>query len=134
MNLAVMKESTHRNLISPPTPVNKNMAQASPLKTFFKIVFYLIILLLHFLGGAAKLYLKTAKKPPWVDEMDQYLDAILLFLMGFDLFVFAIIPLTLQLRRELQDAYTIINDDDESVSAGEVDRYFSAISMLDPKV
>ena len=108
------------------------MAQASPLKTFFKIVFYLLIDLLHFLGGAAKLYLKTAEKTPWVDEMDQFLDAILLFIMGFDLFVFAIIPLTFRLHRELRDAYTVI--DDESESAGEVDRFISAVSMLDPNV
>ena len=70
------------------------MAQASPMKTFSKIVFYLLLDLLHFLGGAAKIYLKTTEKTPWVDDMDQYLDAILLFIMGFDLFVFAIIPLT----------------------------------------
>ena len=133
MNLAVNCSKHSQTTIKSHPRQQIRMARGFPTATLLKVAFYLFIDLLHFIGGAAKMYLKTAAvRTPWMEEVDDYLDPILLFIVGFDGLIFIVIPLSFKLYRELKAAYA--HNDDESESAGEVERFFSAISALDNNV
>ena len=133
MNLAVNCEKHLGTIINPSHAKVNKMAQGFPTKTLLMVVFYLFIDLLNFVAGAVKMYLKTAAvKTPWMEELDDYMDPILLFIVGLDGLIFVVVPLSVRLYRELKAAYAY--NDDESESAGEVERFFSAISALDNNV